>query len=591
MLTGSLLPSLLGSPPERIVAFRYDGGWIQVPVQVDERAWVDFGVLYGGFPAGVGTVTYTDPLTYAGPDPDATFDADDELVLRIGDAGSPAVGVAEPPGTVPGSGLELEIRGPLSGAVAYLYLFRSDGSLDPAAGRQLVQYEFVLLSGDYLSTYNLGEGFNPEDSRVQTWAYRVHFSDRWIRDATAVLRDGATGVDLLDRHKFALFPGNCGRTEDTFSYGPGAFIANRVGPLRAIRGYIGANSGTYTTRVHLFYESREQIITDLRVHTIPGLLDYFDYAPAAAGMTYANDLNPAGVVVDGVPDVVVPGQVVWEMVSGAQGTLVHVHRFETNVPNPSYTHFYSDTLDPDHFICSGDPWEYAASGPWRTQEVPNTDPTEPPPVFQFRAIRTLQYAPPGADASFAQDVARRVQVPVQVQVDPFDPATCPDHDGDGFALCQGSCNPALGASCGDCDDTNGLVHPGQSEACASGVDDNCDGLLDCQDTVACPPGPDPPPGPIAGVVFGADKRTVVWQPDPGAQVYDLLGGDLAELRAAGDFSGAECLAWRLSAPLYADARDPLPGQGLYLLVRGKRDPCILGTWGSPLRDAASAVCP
>ena len=61
--------------------------------------------------------------------------------------------------------------------------------------------------------------------------------------------------DILDRHKNLFAPGNCGRSENTFSDGAGAIIVNKNGPVRAIRSYIGANSGTYTHREHLFYHA------------------------------------------------------------------------------------------------------------------------------------------------------------------------------------------------------------------------------------------------------------------------------------------------------------------------------------------------
>ena len=60
------------------------------------------------------------------------------------------------------------------------------------------------------------------------------------------------------------------RSEDTFNDAEGAFIANKSGPVRAIRSYIGANSGPLTVRQHVFYERREDITTYLRVHAIPG---------------------------------------------------------------------------------------------------------------------------------------------------------------------------------------------------------------------------------------------------------------------------------------------------------------------------------
>jgi hypothetical protein len=45
--------------------------------------------------------------------------------------------------------------------------------------------------------------------------------------------------------------GECGRSEQTFTMGPGAMVANKSGPVRAIRSYMGANSGGHTHREHL----------------------------------------------------------------------------------------------------------------------------------------------------------------------------------------------------------------------------------------------------------------------------------------------------------------------------------------------------
>jgi hypothetical protein len=53
---------------------------------------------------------------------------------------------------------------------------------------------------------------------------------------------------------------------------------------------------------------------------------------------------------------------------------------------------------------------------------------------------------------------------------------CVDLDGDGFSNCQNDCN-----------DADRLVYPGRSEICDNGVDDNCDGLVDEEDTFTCQP--------------------------------------------------------------------------------------------------------
>ena len=52
--------------------------------------------------------------------------------------------------------------------------------------------------------------------------------------------------------------------------------------MRAIRSYIGANSGPLTQREHVFYDGRSDVRTFLRVHAIPGL-DFLDYRPRRPG--------------------------------------------------------------------------------------------------------------------------------------------------------------------------------------------------------------------------------------------------------------------------------------------------------------------
>ena len=48
-------------------------------------------------------------------------------------------------------------------------------------------------------------------------------------------------------------------------------------------------------------------------------MDFFDYSPAANGMTYRNNLNPSGVPINGIPDSPVAGAPTWEQVTGAPG--------------------------------------------------------------------------------------------------------------------------------------------------------------------------------------------------------------------------------------------------------------------------------
>ncbi len=429
ILTGQDLPALLSVVPSNIVAFHYVGGWQQVPVQVDERRVTDFGVIYNVAPTNVTSLVYADPGTYVGADTNALFDADDELVFMAKDAADRApANACFPAGTLTNSPLELAITDPLDGGTGYMYLFRSDGSLDPGAGSNYVNYQFTLLAGTYPTNYNIWAGPNPENSIVSNAWYRNHFSDRWIRDEINIYAGTATGADILDRHKDMFGPGNCVRTENTFSAGEGAFIANKSGPVRSIRSYLGANSGPITQRDHFFYERREDIVTRLRVHSIPGIIDLYDYSTNAIGMVYCNSLNTGGVTVDGTNDAVTAGPITWEMVTGAQGTLITVESVLTDITPFAYTSYYSDNRKPTVTQCTGDPYEFGTSGIWINQTLPSTDPLLGG-TNHLTATRVDYYDAPGQTVATAQLRQLQASNPLQATVAAFQG----DSDRDGMA--------------------------------------------------------------------------------------------------------------------------------------------------------------
>jgi hypothetical protein len=402
IFTGAEVPSLAGIAPQDLVAFRWESGWHQVPVQVDERAVVDFKVAMNQGPGGLTRLDYTDSNTFTGPDPDPTLDADDEIVFMAGDVGLKPAEFSEPAGVVAGSGIQVTISDPLGSAPGYVYLFRQDGSLDPAAGRDYVSYQFNLLSGDYKTTYKTRAGPNPEDTTVTTDYYQVHFQDRWIQDGVRIYAGSATAVDILDMHNSQFAPGNCARTIITFSEGEGAFIVNKDGPVRAIRSYIGANSGPWTQRQHVYYAAREDVTTFLRVHAIPSVVDFMDYSPAAAGMQYYSNNHTSGATIDGAPDTVTAGTISWELVAGAQGSLVITSRLDTDIPDPSSTSYYLDDVTPNVTQCAGDEYAYGSSGVWVDHGIPNTDPFMTPPVYRFVMMKTHYYGPPGATVAHAE---------------------------------------------------------------------------------------------------------------------------------------------------------------------------------------------
>jgi hypothetical protein len=417
VLKGSDVPGLASVAAGDVVAFAwFTDSWTQVPVQVDERKQVDFGQVYNGTPMGFTTTVYADPGTFTGADSNPNVDSDDEIALRSVDTGREAPADAgNPAGTVAGSGVKVRLTSSFGGdREAWVYLFKRSGGLSPGAGRDFVDYDFNLLSGDYKTTYKLQDGPNPENSAVTTAYYSDHFSDRWLNDALRISTARSSGVDILDRAKAQFAPRNCGRSENTFNDAEGAFIANRDGPVRAIRSYIGANSGPLTQREHIFYEHREDIRTFLRVHAISGVMDYFDYAPAASGMTYRNNVNTGGVTVNGVPDSVTAGQLTWESVDGNQGGLSIVHTNQTDISGFVSNSYYFDDSTPgsgSELQCTGDSTAYGNSGPWITQSIPNTDPRTTP-FNSLVATRILYFE----DAGNADGATRATQVATPIGV-------------------------------------------------------------------------------------------------------------------------------------------------------------------------------
>ena len=376
VLEGSQVPSLLGIPPGRLVAFRWNGGWQQAPVQVDERATIDFGRVRGQA-FGPVVLHYADAGTFAGADPDASLDADDEIALRARDAGDRVAceDAGEPLGGVAGTGVEVEALDPLTGGRGWFYLFRGEDTIDPAAGVPDVGYDFVLLSGDYLDTYVTGAGTNPEDSRVTTSTYSMHFADRWIRDEIRVFAGASSGADILDRHRNVFAPGACSRSEDTFCEGGGGFVVNASGPVRALRAYVGANSGPFTERAHWFYEDRHDVRTTLRVHEVGGMMDLYDLSQAAVGMTYHDARTPGGVAVNGRPDAVAPGPLSWTMIVGAPGALFSCGALDTTFTDLDIASHYQDDDRASPAPCTGDDdAEMGTSGVHISSLIPSTDP-------------------------------------------------------------------------------------------------------------------------------------------------------------------------------------------------------------------------
>jgi len=368
VLSGSQLTAFSNLTASQIVGFKFvNGSWTQIPIQVDEKELMDIMAPYGPnansgnyvpSPSNPKITFYCDSTTYTGADSNATFDSDDELVFMAKDAGGQSNGTT-PSGIISGTCQEVAITDPLGGT-GYVYLFKNGGSLQQGAGVSYITYSSNVSSTSGFPSN--GNGANLENTTITTSKYIWHFSAEWVSDKLQLIVGNNT--DLLDRYKSFFANGNCLRHEDAFSAGENAYVCVKVGPIRAIRSYMGAVSGPLTERTHLFYESRQDIATDLRVHNIVSVFDAFDYTPAANGMTYRNNLNTTGVTIDGQPDVVTTGVLSWEQVSGTPGTISILHRTVTNLTasDGSFISYYDDNAAHPASNCTGDGQAWGTSG-------------------------------------------------------------------------------------------------------------------------------------------------------------------------------------------------------------------------------------
>jgi hypothetical protein len=457
VVQGAALPKLLGSDPMHVVGFAWNGSdWVQIPVQVDQRDQVNPGQIfnrptanYAKLPNGTPftMLVYTNPRTpspgytwtptYTGVASHAGLGTVDEVSFLADDAGTLAPDSAgTPAGATAATRQQVQINDPLhpnqSGVV---YLFHSDTLTGGSAGTTGVQYTFNLTSGNYMATYKMGTasqspnnvaGPNPETSTVVTPKYTQSFGDRWLNNGITITRGTSTRQNFLERSRVQVTSAGCSRTEDTFDEvvpaNPyeGAFIVNISGPVRAIRSHIGANSGTYTASTDIFYPTREDSVTDLRVHPIPGVSVFDDLATAATGMTYIDDQNKGGKPIDGVPDVLTMNQAAaWQMVRGTQGSLVTTRSLQSDIAGLTLSTYYLDQNPASPPPCTGDAAAWGQHGttvvgPGGT--LPCTDPTLCAAANSLSSTRVRYFQKPMLSVDLATGLVAQAANPLQTTV-------------------------------------------------------------------------------------------------------------------------------------------------------------------------------
>jgi hypothetical protein len=463
VLDGSAVPKLLGANPMHVVGFSWDGSaWHQVPVQIDKRDYVSPGVIYhlptSSYPNLYGTATpykilvYTPPAslspgyasdgTYTPPDSNPMFDANDEISFLAADTGEQAgSSVANPAGVDASTREEVKATDPLvPSQFGYVYLFHSTSLTGGGAGTDGVNYTFHLDSGAYAATYKMGTsslapnntwGFNPEHSTVVTPSYSLTLGDRWLNNGLAITQGGATGADMLERTHYYV-TSTCSRSEDTFdgganNPGEGAFVVNISGPVRAIRSYIGANSYKYTVNTDIFYPDRQDTVTELRGHAgLPGYGGADDFVTGTKGLTYSDPVNGA-IAIDGNPDAVSPiafttgstAPATWQMVSGAQGSLVTVRILNTDISGLDVATVYQDQNPASPPQCTGDAAAWGQNGMNVTSpvgSVPVTDPTLTATPATFVLSRYRYFLAPNVPTATAATIDTQAHAPIQTTV-------------------------------------------------------------------------------------------------------------------------------------------------------------------------------
>src|SRR4051812_6312648 len=228
-----------GVDPARIAAFRYaNGGWTEIPVQVDQRfpyflanARSDFGVYSGTDEeltyqwdveswkktAGQCQAQYS-PGQGAMQDPVATLDDDDEIALNEADAGPQAPVDARGPLHTGPERQEVALADPLNpGDVRYVYLFLRPGGSTFTAANGPVRYQRDANADEWIDRYSFLPD-DPEKLGTSNTGYGPNLEGTVCRTAPGSSTDGYPQVaDGTPRASTDRFPRD-GATVTTPSY-------------------------------------------------------------------------------------------------------------------------------------------------------------------------------------------------------------------------------------------------------------------------------------------------------------------------------------------------------------------------------------
>jgi hypothetical protein len=361
VVTGADIFGILGSrlqgvPVEDITAHSWNGSeWRRIPSQIDERR--DVRLAGCGFFNAYSGADVQNTYDYDGQETNG-FDADDELVFMLGDAGQLAPESELPEGA--SARTDLQVTDPVTKQQVWVSLVTGATATAPDP---YVTYQSDDPDNSADIGCNKDSGYNRNDL-IATTGYQMHFDSRWGIDSIRI-RTGANdapgtaeerllatdglGPDVIDRWKGRAYAGDGSSQTEWYWSQHSTMLGTIVGPVRVIRATNGAASGTNVTRTIIAYPNtfRQEFV--LHLHPMPpeGFYGYWDMDCSKGDWTFYNSLNEQGVPVDGVPDpvgdirddlahqyplfyspradlIVPPVGTQWEQISGPNGGWVGV---------------------------------------------------------------------------------------------------------------------------------------------------------------------------------------------------------------------------------------------------------------------------
>jgi hypothetical protein len=123
-------------------------------------------------------------------------------------------------------------------------------------------------------------------------------------------------------------------------------------------------------------------------------------------MNYTNSLNSTPILIDGVNETVVKGNIQWELVSGSVGSLVILHRKNTTFvgSETTFSSYWDDAKTQPASKCTGDGQAWGTSGiatgfnssSLFTEPIKGSQTYTSPNFRLLKAIRTVYFEAPNA---------------------------------------------------------------------------------------------------------------------------------------------------------------------------------------------------